>query len=397
VAEALEGGPGGAPPEVLAYHYARGGVPDKAVFYLEQAGDRAWGQRAHGAAEGHYREALHRLERLGRVQDTLVVREKLAEVLYAAGRYDAAVAVLERAARIYGDAGDLEGLVRVTAGIGRVHAEKGTPHESLGPLTALLERVERAGIAARLLATLHHALGWLLLAAGQYDGALAASERAAALARTADDARTLALAEQNRTTNLQMLGRLNDALQVGQAVLPLVERVGDLTSLMTLHEDVASVHALQGAFATSKRSLDRAVAQAEQVGIPARLAFILAVRGWIAVLSGEWTSARADLDQALALSRQADLSWYSSYPLVYLARLCLAEGEWATAEAAVQEAITLADRGGDLSALRIASGVLAEIDIQEGRAQAARTRLLPLLDRPGLEECDVTELLPVLA
>ncbi|HWE63971.1 MAG TPA: transposase, partial [Chloroflexota bacterium] len=37
------------------------------------------------------------------------------------------------------------------------------------------------------------------------------------------------------------------------------------------------------------------------------------------------------------------------------------------------------------------------IEILEGRPEAARARLLPLLDRPGLRECDVTVLLPVLA
>jgi predicted ATPase len=77
VAEALEGDSGGASPELLAYHYARGGVPDKAVVYLELAGDRAWAQRAQGAAETHYREVLDRLVALGRTQDAVRVREKL--------------------------------------------------------------------------------------------------------------------------------------------------------------------------------------------------------------------------------------------------------------------------------------------------------------------------------
>jgi hypothetical protein len=40
---------------------------------------------------------------------------------------------------------------------------------------------------------------------------------------------------------------------------------------------------------------------------------------------------------------------------------------------------------------------MAEIDLLEGRAAAATARLAPLLDRSGLQECDVTRLLPVLA
>jgi hypothetical protein len=48
--------------------------------------------------------------------------------------------------------------------------------------------------------------------------------------------------------------------------------------------------------------------------------------------------------------------------------------------------------------LRLDHGALAEIDLGEGRPEAARARLLPLLDRPGLEEEFVTHfVLPPLA
>jgi predicted ATPase/transcriptional regulator with XRE-family HTH domain len=67
VAEALERDQAGASPETLAYHYERGGNPDKAVLYLERAGDHAWARRAHAAAEGYYHEAIDRLAGLGRV------------------------------------------------------------------------------------------------------------------------------------------------------------------------------------------------------------------------------------------------------------------------------------------------------------------------------------------
>ena len=41
--------------------------------------------------------------------------------------------------------------------------------------------------------------------------------------------------------------------------------------------------------------------------------------------------------------------------------------------------------------------VRAEVDVLEGRPEAAGARLAPLLDREGLHECDVTALLLVLA
>ena len=64
-------------------------------------------------------------------------------------------------------------------------------------------------------------------------------------------------------------------------------------------------------------------------------------------------------------------------------------------DAAVREALALSEGNGDLQGLRMASALMAEIEILEGRAEEARARLAPLLDRPGLEESDVTSLLPV--
>jgi tetratricopeptide (TPR) repeat protein len=85
------------------------------------------------------------------------------------------------------------------------------------------------------------------------------------------------------------------------------------------------------------------------------------------------------------------------YPLAALGRLCLATGEWATAARYLEECRDAAARSGDIHALRTAEGALAELDLREGRPDAARARLVPLLDRPGLEEWSVTELLPLVA
>jgi tetratricopeptide (TPR) repeat protein len=396
VAEALEGDSGGASPELLAYHYARGGVPDKAVVYLELAGDRAWAQRAQGAAETHYREVLDRLVTLGRTQDAVRVREKLGRVLHGAGRCDAALPLLQEAAEAFRAAGDWESVVRVTAWMGRAHAVRGTVHEGIALITALLERLDRGGTKTPL-AALYEALAVLMFTAGRYAESLVAGERAVELARASGDDATLVRAELGRANSVQLLGRLGDALRAYQDVLALAEAVGDFECLVVIPRDLAYFLALRGAFAPSAGYIARSFVLAAQMGNPALLSLTLAIRGWLAVLGGEWPSARADLEEALALSRQVDRSWYSPYPLLFRARLSLVEGAWTDAMVSAQAAVDLAKRNGDLQALRWASGVMAEIEILEGRAEAARARLAPLLDRPGLQECDVTTLLPVLA
>jgi tetratricopeptide (TPR) repeat protein len=395
VAAALERAPR-VSPEVLAYHYARGGATHKALVYLEQAGDQAWAQRAPDAAERHYQEVVDRLDTLGQAQEAARVREKLGEVLFQTGRYGALIAALERAGETFRAVGDGESLGRVAARMAEADKRQGTPEEGLARLQPLLEHLERSEPAASM-AELYMWWGLFQLEAGRYQEHLAAVERAATLARARGDQRTLVRVSWGRANALQLLGRLEEALRVNEQILPLAEAVGELQVRVTVARNQAFIHTLRGAFADSRRYLEQSFASAGQLANPAVLSLTFVFRGWLAILTGEWPGARADLDQALALSRQVDRSWFSAYPLIWRARLSLVEGDGAAATAALQEALALAEQRADIQALRWASGVMAEIDILEGRAEAAQARLAPLLDRPGLQECDVTMLLPVLA
>ncbi len=396
VAEALEQDPRGVSPERLAYHYARGGAQDRAALYLEQAGDHAWGQRAPGVAEGHYRGALEALEHHGHGPDALRVREKLGDMLYETGRYEAAIAVLEPAADAYRAGGDPESLGRVAAQIGWMHSVRGTPRQGLALIQPLVGLLDRGGASPAMLA-LYATWGQLLFAAGQYEASLAANERALALASGGGDGLPRVRAAYNRLVNLLMLGRLADALRASRDVLPVVEAAGHPTTLLAVLRDVSYIHALRGEVVASRAHIERAAVVARQMEDPGPVAYTLAQRAWVVFLGGDGPGARAALDEAVALSRRGDQSWYSSYPPIFRARLSLTAGNRVEARAAAREALALADAADDLQGQRWASTVSAELDILEGRPGVARDRLVPLLDRPGLEECDVTTLLPALA
>jgi hypothetical protein len=97
------------------------------VLYLEQAGDRAWGQYASAAAEGYYRKLVELLDRLGRPLEVARVREKLGSVLDAVAKHEAAMTIFGHALEAYRRAGDIEGVVRVATRIGFVYVTWGIP------------------------------------------------------------------------------------------------------------------------------------------------------------------------------------------------------------------------------------------------------------------------------
>jgi len=414
IAEALERGHGRrddggvqVAPELLAYHHGAGGDAAAAARAAEEAGDRAWGQRAPAAAEGSYGEALGHLEGLGpaAARAALRMREKLGEMRYQTGRYAEAADAWGPAVEAYRAAGDWENLGRAAARLAWAHARRGAPDAGLALLAALpsgLAPNTRAGTGETpssdvTTAAAHAGMAAILLVAGRYDEALSASERACALARGGGGQPERARADGLRLDLLDLMGRLGDALALGREVLPLAEAADDPDMLLRLHRNLAYVHARRGDLAASRAHLARALEVATRLGDPAQWAYTLALGARVAVVSGDWVAAQSALDEAAATLRADERSWYAPYIPGYRAFLALAVGDRTGAAAEVAEAEAALVGSGNLQARRTAAAVAAELDILAGWPEAAVARLTPLLDRPGLEESDVTELLPTLA
>jgi tetratricopeptide (TPR) repeat protein len=127
------------------------------------------------------------------------------------------------------------------------------------------------------------------------------------------------------------------------------------------------------------------------------IALLLLRRGMNEYVLGEWHQARADFLLAHQMTGELGVSWVSAYTSLGLGQCDLARGERERAVALLEESVTLAGRSGDLQALRWAEASLAEYALLTGEPEAARSRLEPLLDRPGLQEGLVTYIMPYLA
>jgi tetratricopeptide (TPR) repeat protein len=283
-----------------------------------------------------------------------------------------------------------------------VHANRGTGEAGIARVQAVLELVEARGSSSSLV-RLCAGLTELLFFSGHYGEMWAASRRLVDLAESVED--DLLLARIRKISGLALLsagpvgtvGRVAEALRLAEEAVRLAEARDDLDVLQTSVASVALIRAIVGEFAASRRDRRRALLLAEQWGDPTLICFSSAQHGWIAFLLGEWDEAKEDIERALGMGRQIRLGWAAPYALLNWGQLLLASGQWEEAARPLEEACTQAGRSGDLQALRRAAGLLAELEILVGRPDAARARLVPLLDRPGLEEYGVTALLPVLA
>jgi tetratricopeptide (TPR) repeat protein len=380
----------------IATHYTQGDEPGKAIPYLERAGDHARSLYANAEAEGYYRDLVGRLDAPGQTALTARAREKLGSVLADVARFEEARQVLERAVDAYRASDDREGVLSVSARLGQVYGAIGAATDGIGRLQHVLREVG-ASQPSPGLAALYATLADLYYVCDRYNEQLLAAERAAQVARAIEDGRVLAAAEKERGLALLNLGRVADARKVLEEAVTLAEAASDLLTLCVALRGLSVVHVARGEFDQGYRTANRALECAQLIGAPTVLALMAQRRSTVAYFMGQWDQSHADAERATALLDQIGPSLARLYPLLILGKLSLAQGQIEAAQAQLQEAIALAERSGNLYGLRAAHSTLAERDLLEGDPATARTRLDPLLDRPGQQEGDVTALLALLA
>jgi tetratricopeptide (TPR) repeat protein/transcriptional regulator with XRE-family HTH domain len=393
-AEALEGRPCAAPAAVLAYHYGRSDVVEKALLYLEQAGDAAMAQAANGAADGYYTELVTRLEGLGRAVEAARIREKLGAVLHRMAQLTRALDVLEQAAAARGAVGDLEGLGRVLARIGRVHVRRGTLAEGVARLTSHLEALGAGGPSPSL-AEMYTALIELHQWQRQFPAALAAAIQAEAVARALEDDVLLARAVLRRGRTLTFLGRAAEAQQAVQVAALRAEAVGDLEMMGWAAEGLTILAGDRGDFRQAQQHASRLLEIGERLGDPSFTLIAQAHSAAQAFFTGAWGEAHAYLERVREHPDRSPAN--DTLPLLERGRLLLAEGDWEQAAGYLQEGSARA-RSGAYNHYLILECLLAEHDLLRGQPGMAVARLLPLLDPDGKADRPVIiHVLPVLA
>jgi tetratricopeptide (TPR) repeat protein len=380
---------------VLAYHYGRSDAHDKALLYLERAGDGAREQAAHVAAEGYYRDVLARLDGMGRLLDGARVREKLGAVLATSLHNAAALAVLEQAADTLRKAGEVESLSRVLARIANIHYSRGSAADleaGVACLQPVLAPLKARGPSAAL-AVVYCSLARLRSTLGE---AMETALRAVDAARAAGDNGQLAEAEWRHGSMLTRVGQVAAALPVLREAARLAEAAGLPGILSGVLCYLANIHEDRGELDLGRQYAGRALTIAERLADPSMITYATIRLAALAFFAGNWAEAHRTIESIESLpDRMVDLH---AAPLLELGRLRLAVGAWEEAVRYLAECSAIIHHSGNLVIERVAQSYLAERDLWEGRPDLALARLIPLLDREGLEENAVTTyVLPMLA
>jgi class 3 adenylate cyclase/tetratricopeptide (TPR) repeat protein len=278
--EALAGDRVAEQVERLAHHAPRGEVWDKALAYCRQAGEKALGRSAYREAVGYFEQALSALPHLPAQRD---LHEQAIDLRLA-----------------------LRAALFPSGGFGRILAAL---HEA--------EAIAEALNDARRLGQVSGFLSVHFLFIGAYDQAIAAADRALALATASEDVVLHALANHRLGAVHLFRGDYRRAIDCYRQTLVSLEgmqrqeRFGQNFLLaVNAPSYLAWCHAELGMFAEGRAFGEEALRIAEAADHPLSLMFACVGSGLLSLRQGDLPRALPLLERAVGICQHMDLMAY---------------------------------------------------------------------------------------
>jgi tetratricopeptide (TPR) repeat protein len=250
--------------EMLAYHYERGEVWEKALEYLVQAGQKAQQASANQEARDHYCRALDICARLG--------------------------AAVEPATRM------------------TIYAGKGAVHVLLSEFRASIDAHQHLREVAQQLGDRHKEaealsqIGYSFLYAHELEQALECSHQAQALAAEIGNQRLLASSLFVIAWIRAVTDKLDAAMHGLEAALRISREAGEQGSAGFSLNMLGALHTWKGEYERALRFLEQSCTIGQAPDLQLIRVWSLYVRGIAHSGQGEYTAALVALQEALALS-----------------------------------------------------------------------------------------------
>jgi len=343
VLETLTGDRSADQVERLADHAVRGEVWDKALRYCRQAGAKAMGRSAAREAVGCYEQALAALEHLPEhralQEQAIDLRCDLGSACMALGQYERALHDLRAAETLAEALGDPRRLGRVSL-----------------------------------------SLAQYFLGVGQYDPAIASSQRALALAPTSEDSGTPILASTYLALAYYFQGDYRQAIDAFRRTMAVpegerrYEHFGrPLLPVVPSHTFLSLCLAEVGLFAEGVAIGEEGLRIAEAVQLPASLVSAYRSVGMLYLRQGNLHQALPLLERAVGLCEEADLPFHFSLLAPVLGTAYVLGGRVDEAVRLLERALEQATTSSTTPIRMLQLSILGEAHLHAGRLEGAQT------------------------
>jgi tetratricopeptide (TPR) repeat protein len=360
--------------EVLALHYHRAHVRDKAMRYALQAGDRARQRFANHEAVEHYSLALQLSQHLSSCEaERWQAAIGLGEVQQHIGQYEEATALYRAALEEWKEAIP-EARAQVMLKLGQVWDKQGDTSEAEGWLRQALTHLSRAGVPhPELQAQIYSELGWLSLRRGDLVAAQDWLEQGLALVSDTEHYDVL-------SSILNRLGAVHfnrseweRAAKCVERALELRQRLGDVVGYARSLNNLGILKQASGDWDGALADYERSVESNERIGEVEGLALACTNLGVLYTDRGEWAKAEENLLRSFAIAQQIAHSYELAQAHMNLGGLYLLQERWADCARHLDAVLPLYEQVGARANLNLndAYDLQSRLALEQGQLDTA--------------------------
>jgi class 3 adenylate cyclase/tetratricopeptide (TPR) repeat protein len=384
VARAIEQLSGGRPEEYcesLAYHYARDDNLDRAVHYLEQAGDRAARSFALYAARNQFAEALHLLsqcEQTEKLQRRCIeISLKLASVSHFATSEEH-VDVMRRALAAAVSLGDPHLIANCRYWLGRMYYGRGDPDDAIVEFETVLANATHLN-NDQLLGRTYCVLGRLSLFTAEPARGIGYIDKGIPILRGCADHGEVAYSLSSHACIRAFIGEFAKAEQLFGEALLLARQNKDRTNEALVLQQLSYARCLRGAWAGAIEAGSNCLQIANDSGLPVLAAFCEIFCAYSRWMSGDRERGYQEIVQAIQRYQSTRYQLAASICHGWFAEIAALQGDLTRARMHADLSIgrdKFGDRFGQLPAYR----ALARIAQQLGQPSEVRELLAKAIE-----------------
>lgn len=353
----------------IARHYEAAGDAGAALGHYRRAGERAASMYAHEVARDAYRSALELAREGGDRAAEADLLERLGEVQFRLGDFEAAEAAFgalrERAT-------DAAAVVRAHHRSGEMCVKRGDYGTAREHASEGLAAADDGGVAGADRCGILRMQGWALMQAGDLKGARETFERERAAADTDDDGAAVGVALHDLGTVDGKSGEFHAAEDHLAAAVDRLEAAGDRRHLAKALTNLALVHRHLGDLAAASEEIERALSIQRELGVEEGLPTALLNLGVVQRARGELPAAVETFRDGLAAARRVGREQKAANARSDLSAALLDRGELVEAREHAERAVATCDELGHRDGEALARAALARARLVGGDRDGAR-------------------------